>query len=142
MLSKFRPKVPELIKYNDTADYRSMVIREIQGAFTKQQIDPDSLPDGFQAFALIGDDFFHRIAPAPHRRASATFICKEGEHLLRGRGKLGMDDCRFSEEQTFDFSDFFGHNLSIDCMIRLAEEKRQQLSPTEKTQEDRGNPSF
>ena len=141
----FRQKPEKTIKYNDTSDYCYMEVTGIMGAFTSQPIDPGTLPDGYQAFSLIGTPVFERIVPYGKRKGDGIFICKDGQAqaLGHGRGRLNPEDSILQENSAFDFQAFFGQKLSIDCMITLAEEKKlQQLQSSGKAQDTRQNSDF
>ena len=144
MFGNRRIHSPILIKYNDIADYRYVEIKGILGAFTNSLIDPVSLPEGFQAFSLLGKPAFNRIISAEKRSGEATFICKthEANDLGSGRGRLHPEDFVLQDNVPFVFQDFFGSHLSLECQVRLAEEKRLlQLSENEKGPVERENPS-
>ena len=99
MFENFRRKPEPGIKYNDTNDYQYLEVTGVLGVFTKQNIDPDTLPNGFAAFSMFGAPEFNRIAPAGRRRGEGTFICKESESssVGSGRGRIRPEDYIFQE---------------------------------------------
>lgn len=146
MFEKFRQKSTSTIPYNETVDYKYLEIMGITGLHTTQPISLETIPDGYKAFALLGDPNYERITPAPNRKAKALFICKEKEADGLGRSKLTPEDCVFLHSQPFgwyEFRDFFGQSITFELLLKNAESKRlEQFAPKSKGAEKQNDSDF
>jgi len=115
------------IKFNETPNYTYMTVLNSEGVFIEADINRDTLPDGFHKYSLYGKnkEEISQISTSHASNHIGDFITKDPINLGdSGIQALNRADYIFHPHKTFDFFDHFGHHLSIDCQIRLAEEKR------------------
>ena len=115
------------LKFNETTDYTYMTVFDTEGVITKAYIDHESLPDGFYRYSLQGKNTESIDSISIHQGSDHVghFITKNPIDLGQsGIKNLNHEDHSLNSQKEFDFSTYFGCHLSIDCQIRLAEEKR------------------
>ena len=114
------------IKFNATPDYTCLRILSVDGVFTPNNIQADTLPAGFYKYGLIpGDDtVFSLITAKNDPEADCSFISKEPLNLGPG-GENHLEDGDWSyTDKPFDFEGYFGQKLSFDTQVEMAEAKR------------------
>lgn len=122
----------EHIKFNDTDNYKHLVIRGFSGVYTEEHIDEKSLPEGYRRYSLWGSEtgrFDAVIAgPIAEEHRTGEFITKTPLPLRVGHSMpVGGDDIQFTG-MPFDMEAFFGRKESIDLQINKAEEKRNDMA--------------
>lgn len=121
----------EQIKFNDTDNYKHLVLRGVPGVFTEEHIDDKSLPEGYFKYSLWGSEpgridgvFIDSIAEKYH---TGEFITKTPLSLRVGHSMpVGGDDLKFTG-MPFDMESFFGSKESIQLQINKAEERRNDM---------------
>lgn len=116
----------EPIKFNDTSDYCHLNVLGVVGVFTESFIDAKTLPEGFYKYSLHGTnkEAFDHISCSMTHNHVGDFICKEPLEFGSTQTKpLALNDWAY-ESKVFDFKEYFGCHLSIDCQIRNADEKK------------------
>lgn len=146
MFEKFRQKSTPTIPYNETVDYKYLEILGVTGLHTTQPLALETLPDGYRAFALLGEPQYERITPAPNKKSKALFICKTKEAEGLHHGRLSPEDYVFMNDKPFswyDFHDFFGRAVPFELMLSCAQaEYQKQFSPKTKGAEKQNNSNF
>lgn len=121
------------IRFNDTKDYQYLQVGDTEGVFTPLRIQRDTLPEGFYKYSFRDgeDSFLGSVAEAVFANHAGDFLTKTPLDLGSDRElELSEEDVLFLHKD-FDFEEFFGAKLSIDCQIEMAEEKRnQQVTPS------------
>ena len=124
--------VLELVKFNNTANYKHLLLRGIPGVFTEEHIDEKSLPEGYFKYSLWGSEpgRIDRVfaEPIAEKYRTGEFITKTPLHFRVGHSMpVGGDDLNFTGIP-FDMEAFFGSKESIDLQINKAEEKRDNMA--------------
>lgn len=114
------------VKFNDTSKYEFIEALGVEGAFTSQRIERDTLPEGFYKYSFREGEteMLGAVSDEVIADHAGDFITKKPLDLgPEGTKDLGAGDWRWSQ-RNFDFEAFFGQKLSIDCQIANADAKR------------------
>lgn len=120
------------LRFNDTSDYQHMSLMGVGGVFTDKNVDPSSLPEGFHAYFLAhgkGSQLTYVLtaeAKPEDLNVAGIFVC---EKALPKTGEIDSESesPKLYPGQDFNFLKYFGVNLSIDCQIKDAYQRREAL---------------
>ena len=122
----------EAITFNDTSNYQHLEIFGVPGVFTPALINKDTLPKGFHAYTIWGQEpgCFDAVCkdPCDESHRTGDFITKKELHLKDGiQSTIEAEDLEYTGQE-FSMEDYFGVKESIDLQIENADKKRRAQS--------------
>lgn len=119
------------IHYTD-ANYESLRVFGVQGAYTDQQVTTEHLPKGFYYYSMLSDPtekavFSGILAGNAGSRCCGMFFAKQDLGLKKGKKRLlSPEDWSFEAPESFSFEKFFGVKQSFDFIVSQANKKHQE----------------